>query len=188
MKLNEKIITLRSWHQMSQGDLAEKLNVSRQSVSKWETGASIPDLDKLIAMSELFQVTMDELTKENVELERKEQEASKEDQSAKKEAMAEQYKENVYEKQISNLWLKLLERRIPIIRGLSLIILSIYFEIFRLILTNDLRVMLIPGYLFLCGLICIFSKKHTGRRILILTLAIVVIGIVLTVSSFAVAI
>ncbi len=189
MKLSEKIIALRSRHQMSQGDLAEKLNVSRQSVSKWETGASIPDLDKLIAMSELFQVTMDELTKENVELGSKEKEATKEDQSAKKEAMVEPYKENVYEKQISNLWMKLLERRIPIIKGLSLIILSIYFEIFCLlgvIVIDDLLAMLIPSYLFLCGLICIFSKKHIGRRILILTLAIVIIGIVLAVSSFAV--
>ena len=68
MKLNEKIIALRNKYQMSQGDLAEKLNVSRQSVSKWETGASIPDLDKLIAMSELFQVTMDELVKDDAML------------------------------------------------------------------------------------------------------------------------
>ena len=59
MKLNEKIIALRNKYQMSQGDLAEKLNVSRQSVSKWETGASIPDLDKLIAMSELFGISSD---------------------------------------------------------------------------------------------------------------------------------
>ena len=68
MKLNEKIIALRNKYQMSQGDLAEKLNVSRQSVSKWETGASIPDLDRLIAMSELFHVTMDELVKDGVEI------------------------------------------------------------------------------------------------------------------------
>lgn len=63
MNLSEKIITLRTNNNMSQGDLAEKLNVSRQSVSKWETGASIPDLEKLIAMSELFHITLDELAK-----------------------------------------------------------------------------------------------------------------------------
>lgn len=63
MNLAEKIITLRTNHNMSQGDLAEKLNVSRQSVSKWETGASIPDLEKLIAISELFGITLDELVK-----------------------------------------------------------------------------------------------------------------------------
>lgn len=63
MNLADKIIPLRTARNMSQGDLAEKLNVSRQSVSKWETGASIPDLEKLIAMSELFQITLDELVK-----------------------------------------------------------------------------------------------------------------------------
>lgn len=63
MTLGEKIISLRTLHKMSQGDLAEKLNVSRQSVSKWETGASVPELDKLIMMSELFHITLDELVK-----------------------------------------------------------------------------------------------------------------------------
>lgn len=63
MTLDEKIISLRSSHKLSQGDLAEKLGVSRQSVSKWETGASIPELDKLIMISNLFQVSLDELVK-----------------------------------------------------------------------------------------------------------------------------
>jgi transcriptional regulator with XRE-family HTH domain len=63
MTLNEKILSLRTSHKMSQGDLAEKLEVSRQSVSKWETGASIPELDKLIMMSNLFNITLDELVK-----------------------------------------------------------------------------------------------------------------------------
>ena len=61
MTLGEKIISLRTLHKMSQGDLAEKLDVSRQSVSKWETEVSIPELDKLIMMSELFHITLDEL-------------------------------------------------------------------------------------------------------------------------------
>ena len=63
MTLAEKIIALRTQHHLSQGDLAEKIGVSRQSVSKWETGASTPDLDKLILMSELFSITLDELVK-----------------------------------------------------------------------------------------------------------------------------
>lgn len=61
MTLSEKIALLRGQNKMSQGDLAEKLDVSRQSVSKWETGASVPELDKLIMMSKLFNVTLDEL-------------------------------------------------------------------------------------------------------------------------------
>lgn len=45
---------MRSKKKLSQGDLAEKLNVSRQSVSKGETGASVPELDKLLLLSEGF--------------------------------------------------------------------------------------------------------------------------------------
>jgi len=63
MTLGEKITSLRTSLNMSQGDLAEKLNVSRQSVSKWETNASTPDLDKLIQLSGLFGITIDELVK-----------------------------------------------------------------------------------------------------------------------------
>ncbi len=66
MKLHEKIYTLRTAKNLSQGDLAEILDVSRQSVSKWETGASIPDLDKLIKMSDLFGVSLDALVREEI--------------------------------------------------------------------------------------------------------------------------
>ena len=66
MKLYEKIYTLRTAKNLSQGDLAEMLDVSRQSVSKWETGASIPDLDKLIKMSNLFGVSLDALVREEM--------------------------------------------------------------------------------------------------------------------------
>ena len=53
MTLGEKITTLRHQQEMSHGDLAEKMNVSRQSISKWETDTSIPELDKLIQLSEI---------------------------------------------------------------------------------------------------------------------------------------
>ena len=63
MTLAEKILTLRTARDMSQGDLAEALEVSRQSVSKWETGQSVPDLDKIIKLADLFGVTVDELVR-----------------------------------------------------------------------------------------------------------------------------
>ena len=65
MTLAEKILTLRSARGMSQGDLAEALEVSRQSVSKWETGQSVPDLDKIIKLADLFGVSVDELVRED---------------------------------------------------------------------------------------------------------------------------
>ena len=64
MTLAEKILHLRTELGLSQLELAEKLEVSRQSVSKWETGQSVPDLDKLIKLSDLFGVSVDELVRE----------------------------------------------------------------------------------------------------------------------------
>ena len=64
MTLGEKILSLRTARDMSQDDLAEKLEVSRQSVSKWETGQSTPDLDKIIRLADLFGTSVDELVRE----------------------------------------------------------------------------------------------------------------------------
>ena len=63
MTLGENIVRLRTQKNWSQGDLADALDISRQSVSKWETDASIPELDKLLKLSELFGVTLDELVR-----------------------------------------------------------------------------------------------------------------------------
>lgn len=61
MLLGDKIYKLRTEKGMSQTDLAEALEVSRQSISKWETDASTPELDKLVKLSEIFGVSLDEL-------------------------------------------------------------------------------------------------------------------------------
>lgn len=61
MSLGSNISRLRAEKHLSQGDLAELLDVSRQSVSKWETDGSVPDLDKLVKLSRVFGVTLDEL-------------------------------------------------------------------------------------------------------------------------------
>ncbi len=63
MNISEKIYNLRQEKNLSQGDLAELLDVSRQSVSKWETGTASPDLDKIIKLSEIFGISIDELVK-----------------------------------------------------------------------------------------------------------------------------
>lgn len=67
MILAEKIALLRKKSGWSQEDLAEQLDISRQSVSKWESGTSIPDLDKIIKMSGLFGVSTDYLIKDELE-------------------------------------------------------------------------------------------------------------------------
>lgn len=64
MTLGEKICALRTGKGLSQEDLAQRLEVSRQSVSKWETGQSMPDLEKIIRLADLFGVSVDELVRE----------------------------------------------------------------------------------------------------------------------------
>ena len=64
MKLGDKIVALRKARGMSQEQLAQHLEVSRQSVSKWELNETTPDLNRVVAMSELFGVTTDYLLKE----------------------------------------------------------------------------------------------------------------------------
>lgn len=61
MNIGENIYNYRTGKGMSQTDLANALEVSRQSVSKWENNSAVPDLERIIKMSELFEVTLDEL-------------------------------------------------------------------------------------------------------------------------------
>lgn len=67
MKFNEKLIQLRKEKGLSQEALGEKLNVARQTVSKWELGETTPEMDKLVKMSELFEISLDNLIKDNTE-------------------------------------------------------------------------------------------------------------------------
>ena len=68
MTLGEKISLLRSGAQMSQEQLAEKLGVSRQSVSKWESGKNAPDLLTILKLSEYFNISTDDLLHDDVPL------------------------------------------------------------------------------------------------------------------------
>ena len=67
MILADKIIDLRKKNGWSQEELAEKLDVSRQSVSKWESAQSVPDMGRVVQMSELFGVSTDYLLKDTLE-------------------------------------------------------------------------------------------------------------------------
>lgn len=63
MNMADRIQYLRKAKGISQEELAEKVGVSRQAVSKWESEQSMPDLEKIIAMSDFFEVTTDYLLK-----------------------------------------------------------------------------------------------------------------------------
>lgn len=61
MNFGENLKKLRKEKQLSQESLAEKLNISRQAVSKWESNSSYPDMNNLIQLKDIFNVTLDEM-------------------------------------------------------------------------------------------------------------------------------
>lgn len=67
MKLQDKFIMLRKKQGWSQEDLADKLGVSRQAVSRWENGSALPDAQNILQISRLFQVTADYLLNDDFE-------------------------------------------------------------------------------------------------------------------------
>ena len=66
MEFNNKLYELRKQKGFSQEELANRLNVSRQTISKWEVGESTPDMENLVAISELFEISLDELVLDKV--------------------------------------------------------------------------------------------------------------------------
>lgn len=88
MKLCDNLQKLRKEHHMSQEQLAEKLNVSRQAVSKWESNQTYPEMDKIIAMTKIFDCTMDELVNAD--------EIKKKDKDIKRKSVLE-YKDDVFD-------------------------------------------------------------------------------------------
>ena len=65
MEFKEKLQILRTQMKISQEELAARLNISRQSVTKWENGQSFPDIQNLIQLSDIFKVSIDRLVKAN---------------------------------------------------------------------------------------------------------------------------
>jgi transcriptional regulator with XRE-family HTH domain len=93
MTLADKIMKLRKKNGFSQDELAERLNVSRQSVSKWESGTSMPDLNKIVMLSGIFGVSTDYLLKEEIEDEEYRSKVQKAEQEEKQEDRGDSGKE-----------------------------------------------------------------------------------------------
>ncbi|HIY93541.1 helix-turn-helix domain-containing protein [Companilactobacillus sp. HBUAS56275] len=68
MKIGEQLQNQRKLHGMSQDELADELHISRQSISKWENGKSLPSFSNVVAISDLFDISLDELIKGDAEL------------------------------------------------------------------------------------------------------------------------
>ena len=133
MILADKIIRLRKKNGWSQEELADKMNVSRQAVSKWESAQSIPDLDKILQLGTLFGVTTDYLLKDDIE----EEEFSDDDSSdapVKKISIEEA---NTYLEQRKRAsWRIALATFLCILSPIALIVLSMLSELPNPIMTE----------------------------------------------------
>lgn len=150
MNIGERIYNLRTEADMSQGDLAEKLNVSRQSVSKWENNNSTPDIEKLVLIANVFGITVDELVKDDASS------VSLTDNENKAEAT---HPEETINQPITAASVKPQKniKAAKILLGLGIVI-AFGFFIFGLGLAG-----LIFALPFLvCSLICYLSKKEVG--------------------------
>ncbi len=143
MDFGERIYELRSKNGMSQGELADKLDVSRQAVSKWENNSAVPDLDKLLKMSELFSVSLDELVKGE---------------------KTEKAESNAPEKEIVPVIIK---QSLPMRKTAGLILFLMAFITAIVFFTMGGFPAMLYGLPFaVCGIICYFSEKHPGLKCL----------------------
>ena len=150
MNIGERIYNLRTQADMSQGDLAEKLNVSRQSVSKWENNNSTPEIEKLVLIAEVFGITVDELVKNETFPISQENNQSNDEKPSQEEAIS-QTTPHIPTKSPKNI------KTAKILLGVGIAV-AFGFFIFGLGLTG--LIFALP--FLICSLICYCSKKKSG--------------------------
>lgn len=137
MSLGKNISRLRGEKGLSQGDLAERLGVSRQSISKWETDGATPELDKLMRLSEVFGVTLDELVK-----------GEREDASPEPVPAPAPAPKN--------------GAAIPRVSGVNLMSISILALLGFAVIGGFAFGLLLTLPLFVCGMICLKARRRCG--------------------------
>lgn len=146
MTLGERIMTFRTERQMSQSDLAEALDVSRQSISKWETDSSVPELEKLIALCDIFGVSMDVLVR-GIEEEKTWQcrEEAEHNASAEKQEIVHVVKLETQK-----------------IAGILLFVMAMVWIIIGTLLGDILAGFTLAVPFIICGIICLILRKRAG--------------------------
>ena len=148
MTLGQNIARLRAQKNLSQGDLADALEVSRQSVSKWETDASIPELEKLLRLAELFGVTLDELVK---------------GESAHSEASDKGSAESAAPMEAKEAYTAVpAPRETRKVVGTILLCFGALIGILLMLFAGTLVGFLLALPLFVCGTICLTARRRTG--------------------------
>ena len=144
MNLGETIYRLRTERNLSQGDLADALDVSRQSVSKWENNSAVPELEKLIKMAKIFGITLDEMVT-GAEAPPTPKAEIPEPTSARSSRLTSAQ-----------------------ILGIVLLVFSglcfLVFTVVGIFIANLLLGLLIGLPFLLCGLVCLLCKKNIGLK------------------------
>lgn len=157
MILSEKIIKCRKQLGWSQEELAEKMAVSRQSVSKWESTNSIPDLNKIIKLAELFNVSTDFLLKDEIEAV---EHLTEQDNNEINQVSLEQALDYIKAKK---------EQAILTAKGVAFFVCSAVPLFFLLALSNTASVALDKKVATVMGIISIFLMVAVGVRLVIQT-------------------
>lgn len=139
VNLGERIYQLRTAKNLSQGALADALDVSRQSISKWENNTAVPELEKLVKLSEIFEVTLDQLVTG------KEPEPVQEDGSKEVQTVAPA--PNIGRQKLAGIILLCFG-------GLVWLLLTIF--------AGFLSGIILASPFLLCGVICLKAKSHGG--------------------------
>lgn len=123
MAFNNKLYFLRKQKGLSQDELGGKLNVSRQTISKWELGETTPELEKLIALGDFFEISLDELVMDVKAKESTKTELLKMNSYEKIIDIIDQEKVKIYTKKV----FKVVLITIAIILAIDLISMIVYF-------------------------------------------------------------
>jgi len=150
MNLGEKIYQQRTKKRLSQGDLAEMLNVSRQSISKWENNTATPDLEKIVKMSEIFEISLDELIKGEKNVVTNETVTSNDIQT---EESTEFSSVSTEKSQISN---------IQRITGIVLLCMAFLVVLLFTVMGGFFGGIIFASPFLVCGVICLTCKKNAG--------------------------
>lgn len=157
MNLGEHIYRLRTERNLSQGDLADALEVSRQSVSKWENNSAVPELDKLIRLAQIFGITIDELVTGTAEVPHESKEETVEPTAPPTQTHAVEQSSNgkngLSAQQILGIVLMSFA-------GLCMIV----FTVVGIFVGLWLLGIFIGIPFLLCGVICLLCKKNVGLK------------------------
>lgn len=162
MSLGETIYRLRTEKNLSQGDLAERLEVSRQSVSKWENDSAVPDLAKIVKLSEVFEVSLDELVKGENTSQKQDKTQSPETKQAPE--LLQGVEVSVVEQEIksgyNNRNKGLPGRKIA---GIILLCMAFLVILFLSVLSRAVGAGIVYSSPFwLCGILCFVLKRNVG--------------------------